>query len=399
MLRCRPIDPIPAPPDNRGMGAWSTVAEKLFRRQSSPPAPFQVECVCGQRVLGERGPTFQTPLCPKCRRSIFVLPASVYPVPKGQRRKAAAPRRSAVAAATRSTSAGTDSAVASSGSDTAGIPVRERQAVVRPRRQAKAVVREAAVAGLGALDKIRRRHATPVRLVLMSVLAVVVLTGWWVFHVHARNEAEQILPVAAKLGEQALEEHDLPEAARQYQKVRLALDRLGRDDPQARTLRQTAEEIGAAANLAGGSLFDILHAAGTENSDSSWSETFRSSYRGGWVVVDAVVSRAEKSSSRRKFELDLPISEGPQRATVVAELPIFEHLLPSGGEPRRVIFAAQLDSCPRDPQDADSWDIVLRPKTAFLWSNAANLERLGVVPDPAMGKVLSEQAAHLGVLE
>ena len=221
------------------------------------------------------------------------------------------------------------------------------------------------------------------------------LTGWWVLHRRRLNEAERIVPVATRLGEQALEEHDLGEAARQFQKVRGALDLLGRDDAQARALRQTANEIGASANLAAVPLFDIVREAA--GSEGSFSETFHSSYRGSWVVIDAPVARSADSSSGRKFDVDLPIVEGPARAVVVAELPLFEPLLPAGTEPRRVIFAAQLDDCRPDPRDEGAWRIVLRPKTAFLWSTPESLARLGVVLDDETTRVLSDQASRLGV--
>src|SRR5262249_5276459 len=151
-------------------------------------------------------------------------------------------------------------------------------------------------------------------------------------------------------------------------------------------------EIGASANLAAAPLFDILREAAASGPGGSWSEVFRSSYRGGWVVIDAPVSRTGEASAGRKFDVDLPISQGEARAVVVAELPFFEPLLAEGSGARRIIFAAQLDDCRPDPGDESAWRIVMRPKTAFLWSTPENLARLGVVLDEETTRVLSEQA-------
>lgn len=382
------------------MGRWLTVAERLFRRQAVRPAPFEVQCVCGGRVSGERTAVHQTPLCPRCRKSLFVLPACVYPVPK-------APRTAQPPAPRKKKPAATQSAPAEQKRDSTRGPREptapalefssERPLATKPRPPAREVVRATLTASVGALKTLRKKQATPVRLVLASALGVAMLTGWWVVHRRAVNEAERIVPVAARLGEQALEEHDLGEAARQFQKVRAALDLLGRDDPQARILRQSAQEIGASAHLAAAGLFDILHEAASTGPGGSWSETFRSSYRGGWVVIDAPVARSADASFRHKFDVDLPISDGEARAVVVAELPLFERLLPVGSEPRRLIFAAQLDACRPDPGEEGAWQIVMQPGTAFLWSTPENLARLGVVLDDDTNRVLSDQAERLGV--
>jgi len=376
-----------------------TVAGKLFRRRAGQLVPFEVQCACGGSVFGERTSAAQTPICPKCRRSVFVLPASVYPAPKGPKKVKPAPPRRKLEPARRAAASALDPDLSSvaeiesgSGAEIAAPAV---ASTAKPRSPARQVVREAVNAGAGKLQSLGKKQTTPVRIVLASAVALALLTGWWVLHRRRLNEAERIVPVATRLGEQALEEHDLGEAARQFQKVRGALDLLGRDDAQARALRQTANEIGASANLAAVPLFDIVREAA--GSEGSFSETFHSSYRGSWVVIDAPVARSADSSSGRKFDVDLPIVEGPARAVVVAELPLFEPLLPAGTEPRRVIFAAQLDDCRPDPRDEGAWRIVLRPKTAFLWSTPESLARLGVVLDDETTRVLSDQASRLGV--
>jgi hypothetical protein len=266
-----------------------------------------------------------------------------------------------------------------------------------PQRSIRQTVGDAATALQ--LDRLRRKIFSPVKLVLAGVATVIALTTWWIVHLRSLDEAERVVVAAARLGDEALQEHDLAEAARQYKKVRRALDLLGRSDPQARVLRQTAAETSAAADLSRSSLFDLLHDASdaeTGKTRLTWNETFDSSYRDEWVVLDAHVSRAADPESGRRFVVDFPLAEGRNRGVLVANLDVFEKAISAGGNPQRVVFAAQLDDCRRDPKQPDTWLIVLRSKTGFLWSSGDNLELLGVSVDDETQQVLADQSRHLG---
>ena len=251
------------------------------------------------------------------------------------------------------------------------------------------------------LARLRRKLLSPVRLVLLGVAIVTGLTVWWSIRVSARNEAERTLASAVKLAQQALEENDLGEAARRYQEVRSSLDTLGRTDSHARELRQTTAEITASADLARSSLFDILReaVATTARSGSTmWADTFRSSYRDEWVLIDAHVARTADASSGQRFEIEYPLSTATERVQIVGDLACFERAV-QGGSARRVIFAAQLDDFTHAPQGEAAWQIVLRPTTAFLWSATEHLERLGIEVDEETKQVLAEQSNILGVYQ
>jgi hypothetical protein len=196
-----------------------------------------------------------------------------------------------------------------------------------------------------------------------------------------------------------LREHDLGEAARQYRALRLALDRLGRRDLAARRMRQAADEVTAAADLSRSSLFDLLHEAAAMAAGAarnSWAATFRSSYRDEWIVVDALVRRVSAAGSGPQYEIEFPLVDGSQRARLVGNLAAFDRLPAADGTPQRVIFAAQLEACDSDPGAEDSWNIVLRPATGFLWSTAAHLELLGLSADDETQRLLANQTAWLG---
>ncbi len=347
---------------------------------------------------------------------MFVLPASVYPQPRIPRRKLAlvtpkaAPGRdedwddteSDEPDSPRSAAAGPKAAKPGTAprgqSPKAARPqsdaeLQQAAGPANPRRPQAATVR--GISSRVDLGRLRRKLLSPVRLVLSGVVLVVGLIAWWSWHLGALTEAERTIVSATRLGDLALKEHDVPEAARQYRQVQQALDLLGRNDPRARALRQTAFELAVAADLADASLFDILHEAVANRDD--WTHTFRLKYRDKWVVIDAVVSRAIDAEDGRRYDVDFRLAEGPYRGVIIADLPAFDQAVASGTEPVRLIFAAQLDTCSVDLRDADTFRFVLQPATGFLWSNPQHLDLLGVDPDEETKLLLTEQTKRLGI--
>ncbi len=401
------------------MAGWLAVAEKLFRSGANQPAPpFEITCACGQTVAGLRTNGLQTRNCPNCGVSLFVLPASVYPLPKAPKRKVAvAPSQRADVVPDPSIEADRLAGLPPKVGKLKGParPVMEKQAAevmepaapvkdppAFPRRPAKQVVREAVVSL--ELGRHCRRIFRPVRLVLVGVISVIGLTGWWIVHQHQRDAAERMVVSAVKLGEQALVDHDLVEAARQYQQLRAALDVLRRNDHQARVFRQTASEMKAAADLSRSSLVDLLHEAVESESGKlplTWDETFRTGYRDEWVVLDALVSRAAEPAPGHRFDVEFPLTDGKNHAVIVADLDVFDKVVAEGQSPQRVVFAGQLDDCRKDkePRHENTWLIVMRPTSGFLWSSAPNLELLGVPLDDATKQLLADQTGLLGIAE
>jgi hypothetical protein len=387
------------------MNRWLAAAEALLgRRVNELPPPWQVKCVCGRVATGQRSRIVQTPICPECRTSLFVLPASVYPRPKSPKRKVAAAPRPQTEFVSPVPS---DSADLPSRPPHAASAVRLKETLEAPSRPAalpapSRTIRQIVRAATGDvdLDRLRRKLFTPVRLVLAGVFSVIVLTAWWIAHLRALDQAERTVVSASRLGEQALADNDLPEAARQFRMVRSSLDLLGRNDPQSRLMRQTASELMAGADLAHVSLFDMLHEAtdaAAGRASLTWAETFRLNYRNAWVVLDVTVSRSVDHSGGHRFDIDFPLAVGGEQAVVVGDLEIFDKAVASDGTAKRVIFAAQLDDCRRESGQEGPWRISLRPASGFLWSSAERLELLGVGVDDATQRVLDEQSRLLGL--
>lgn len=382
------------------MSGWLAVAEKLFGRPAGElPSAYQIECACGRKVSGARGDRVHISYCAACGTALVVLPKSVYPRPRGLSVEAAVPAQPASRSPRRRTAKrAQDHAPGRSKSEPAA-----EQAPRPPVRDDPPSTRRDLPNRIPQIDapRLRRKILSPVRVVLLGVALVSGLTVWWSARVRERNDAERTLSAAVRQAQQALDEHDLGEAAQRYQEIRQALNTLGRSDSRANELRQTAVEIIASANLARSSLFDILEeamATMARSGSAMWTDTFRSSYRDEWVLIDAVVTRAAEPSARERFEIDFPLSSGTDRAVIVGDLTCFERAVP-GGSPRRVIFAAQIAEFTHAPADQAAWRVVLRPATAFLWTASDNLERLGVEIDDGTKQVLAEQSALLGVYQ
>lgn len=381
------------------MSGWLSAAGKAFQRRPKEPQRFELKCGCGTPVAGERTSSYQCLRCEGCDATLFVLPESVYPPPKQPKSKAQkqpAATRSPAADRLPGTDAstpgkrrtGTPDAAATSAGATVDAPSAGPASAMRDMRKLL----------LQAADRMLRRWVTLVRLVLVCVLLIGGFTAWWIVHSRALRHAESVFSSASKQGHEALQNKDLAGAAESFDAAARAADTLARDDAPAREVRQLARETVAAYHLSLRSLNEVLEdaAISAPSGEAAWAETFRISYKGGWAVIETTVSRVEGGPSPG-FRLDYPIVSGQNRASLVANLPAFERLL-ADQPSRRVVFAAQLADCRRDPEAANSWLIELQPETAFLWSSADNFTSLLDVEagDPTT-QTLAEQTRFLGL--
>ena len=371
---------------------FAAAAQAIQRRPPEEPQDFEVRCGCGRTVTGKRMKSHQRIACPACNAWLFVLPASVYPPllkPTATASKAVRHKRVANEAET----------------PVAVAPPRVAQATATPDPPRPKPVRELAPLVKEQVGHIKQwwrglKLITPFRAVLLAVVALIGGTTYWVVHSRTLDQAALTITDAVKKGEAALREDDVHEAARQFGLAARALDLLGRDDPQARGIRQVAHETTATSQLAVRTLHEMLGEAidaGGESADSTWPETFRGSYRDMWVVLDTTVTRAAEASDSPIHVIDCPVVVGKSRASVIAELTAFK-VLPQDGKPRRVVFAAQLEDCRPDPSQPHTWLIVLRPDTGFLWSNQEPFQALGFAPDAKSDAALAEQTKLLGIV-
>lgn len=364
------------------MPGWLSAAGKAFqRRPVKEPQRFDLRCLCGTALAGERVDSCQRLICPNCKTPHFILPASVYPplkTPKPAKLKQTLPKGIVPQRVVESTPKGGRASPAA-----AVRPAPERVRVFPWLKQ-----------------WVLRKCLTPVRLVLLSVLCVMGGTAYWMVHTRAVQNAQIEIAAALKRGQEALSRKDFAAAADELDRACLALDVLGRDDGQARAIRQQRREAQAACHLALKTLYELLDEASAQNSSASqgkdWAETFRASYKDSWMVFEATVTRTNEPLPAPRFRIDFPIVSAQQRAVLLADLRVFDGL-PVERPSQRVIFAAQLEDCRRDPQSANTWQIVLRPDTAFLWSDAESYKALDVALDGQSMQTLAEQTTLLGI--
>lgn len=386
------------------MPRWLTTAANAFRKRSEPPPQtYSLNCVCGRGVTGVRTRAAQRAVCPGCRSELFVLPASVYPVPRGPVvKKPVKPARPSPLAIEEASVEGrqTPTAPTRSRGRSETVPERRRAtapAAPRPKAPPQGVLLAARESSLA---RWRRKALSPLPLVLAGVTIVVAGTVWWQSHLRARDRARSVIGSAPQLAEDALHEGDLTEAAKQFAQLSAAVRLLGRGDSQARRWTQLARETAAMGELATASLHDIISEAaetGGGSGEGIWPGLFRGSYRNSWVLIDAEVSRADKDSKTGGFSIDFPLIVGEQTGKLIANLPIFENRVEAGERPRRIIFAAQLADCRLQPGTTDVWQFELRPDSSFLWANVETYELLDLSADDQTRKTLAEQAQHLGI--
>jgi hypothetical protein len=380
------------------MKGWQAVTARLLgRRVSEAPPSFAVQCACGREVSGTRTSSHQILYCAACGTALFVMPRSAYPRPRNVPAEPEIPVPVAPIAFTgRVDESGHNGDIRDETIRVERSPSRTKTANnVTDRQEPGPSQSPRSNPGLA---RIRRKVFAPVRIVLLGIVAVIGLTIWWSLQIKKRTDAERSLASAVKQAQQALERDDLSEAAKLFRTVRTALDTIGRKDAQARSLRQTAAEIGSLVALSDHSLFDIFREAidTTSRSGSSmWDDAFLSNYRGAWVLIDAEVTRPTASSPDQLMEVHYPLAVGSQRARIVASLPALVNIIP-GGSARRVIFSAQIDEFKHQPYRAEAdWCVVLKPGTTVLWSSPENLERSGISVDDETRRVLAEQAQIL----
>ncbi len=262
----------------------------------------------------------------------------------------------------------------------------------------------------------RKRTFTPVRLVVAAVLLCLGGTGYWLRLRQDVLQAERVVTESSRLAEVAVESRSWGEAAELYGRVESALDRLQRDDPPARRLRQWSREVRAMTNLLPTTLADLVDEAANGDWEArglNWSEVFRASHADQWVLVESTLPAVEEVAPEDTggpgveklgaggpgTVISVPLLVGPIRATVEGDLPVLAKV-PVADRPARVLVAAQIAAV----ETVDGrWVVRLAGDSAFLWVHPGTLEEIGLLGEgddlQASRTMLEQQAEWLGVTE
>ncbi len=254
----------------------------------------------------------------------------------------------------------------------------------QPKRQTKEAIVDFSLTG-------RRlwKTLTTVQLIMLCILGAIGGTVYWTITTNAVQRAHVSFKIATKNGRTALRDGDFATAAKEFKIACQALDVTGQNDEHARTVRRMHRESKVANRLATASLIDIIndaektaHTHGIDN----WHEQFRTSHLDTWIVVQTVLTTSSGRDGKRIHSIDLPLTIGDKPVVLEANLRVFEKLTSLDVEDERmnsrpVIFAAQLQECRLKNSHRKSWNLLLRPDSAFLWSRFETLQALGFQPD------------------
>lgn len=358
------------------MAGWLSRATSIFQQSAPPPEPFEVECDCGAKVVGRRLDVYQKPACPRCERPVFVLPANVYPQPKGKSKSKSTKSVESKSKRSPATVVIDDSPPEPSPKSSGGKPVSRSNSLNTQKAASKSVLHQAIP-----LDLPPSRRITPLRLTAAAILLMssVTIAGLW--HRHRIETAKVTVSHSADEGMAALHEHDFPKAALELNRARAAVDVLGRSDHAANEIRRLSREATTLAALAPSLLTEILEET-IANGKPGQTEPLRMSglYKGAWVIFDALVVPANDSQNR--CTIDAPIVFADTKVQVQIESPILRKASQpnASGEAPRVIFAAQLEQLMPPTGQPPASILSLNGKTAFLWTSYDTFAAVGFRP-------------------
>jgi len=441
------------------MSRWfSKSAKNVFQPQVPGAAqPFVLGCpYCGESVQGMRHAEGQRLICKSCRNLLFVLPRDVYPAPQPELSsqepsfKKEPPTTEVeelldenLIALLQDDGDLLDSLLMTDGDEVSPKTGEKKEPSSHPRtKESLAEVtmpslaelrqrirdarnpREVQIATavpektrpleeLGeTLGKAGRevgqdfvRFWTPFRILALAGLLIILLTAGWTWRQSELSEAKKIVRQESELGLAAVDQGDWTPAREHLQKAAAALDLLGRNDPEARTVRQYSRELQAQFRLCDLTLEELLDKARQElaarDPSSGQQKRLAAAYRGEWVLLEGSVEEVgEKDSRRPNYQLRLPIGpEGEAGETIVrVNFPVIRKLI-SSGEKKLLTLAGPIQDVERD--SAGKWIVTLDPEQGFLWTHLDTYlaTGLGFNPLRTRAAVSQELAAQAGAME
>ena len=362
------------------LGKAKNALGKISPREREPQ-PFQVTCVCGQTADGLRSHRHQEVECHRCGESLFVLPADVYPPPllPKKRSKQRQRQRPPLVSTT---------PVTTTAAEISGIDDQKTESVtVTPAAVEREPTADPSPAEMTDGSSLRRSLLTPFRTVMLAMIAIVTVTTYWVLHVRTLDQAASTAQLSRQAADAALKTGNFTTAAAHYRDAYHALQTLGRNDALTQSMHRLAQETAAAGNLVTQPLMTILEEAHGKLSAALTDEEKTVAelhsldlYAGQWIVMETTLIRETDSSESSGWILEYPFEIESARVIINADLPVFQPLQ-SGNQPRKLIFAAQLDKCRLIEKPRPALLLELNHDTAFLWTGYDILQMIGLVVD------------------
>lgn len=361
------------------MAGWLTRTTSLFRQPIPAPEPYEVECDCGGKLVGQRTTSYQKPLCPVCDRPVFILPANVYPRPKIKPAK----DKPQVGAAGKPSSGGKPL----KSSPNSVVDDNPSSSPLRPGSGKKTPGTRDSAPAVGSqptlLQAPPRPFFTPLRLITGSILIISVLTGGGLWYRQQWETAKATVSSATDAGRAALRDRDYVTAAKELERAKAAVDLLERKDRTAEDIRRQSREATVLANLAANSLSEILEDT-LANAKPGNTDPLRmaSLDQNAWVIFDTSLIPFPTGSNR--FQVDAPLWSTRHQVYIQLEIesPALAKvaIADEGAEAPRVIFAAQLEEMSAPTGKPATSILKLNGKTAILWTDYETYQAVGFNP-------------------
>jgi hypothetical protein len=352
------------------LAGWIGRATAAFRRSAAPaPQPFQLPCDCGEAITGWRTESHQRVPCPACRQVHLVLPGNIYPFVK--QTAAAPPKKKTPAAAQPDRTSPIVEPEDRKKARRRGKPSKavESEKEVSPATTPTATAEpDVAKIDLSPTLQQGRRRRWRLRLIVVSIMALVAVTGWSLWNRAQREHARATIPIASKAGIDALRAGDFITAKRELTAAVEGLDTLRWFDAGAMAIRQGHREAVAGEGLLPKDFVsvaeEVLAGAGTEEERQ---RRFRTEAGSKWLLFDADLTQSSTSG----YELDVPLAVQDRALQVACEFPELRRLTAETppGQATRVIFAAQVDQWQFPTAIGQPLIARLRNSTAFVWTD------------------------------
>lgn len=359
---------------------------------------FELVCECGQSIRGVRRTTSIQKQCEQCGETLFVLPMNVYPATKSVASEVIggsfADRLKVVVGellpSRKSKSSKADqSGEKSSKADTVEVAAtgeHTEQAVVAPKLRRKLTLPKIDV------KAVLRKTFTPFRMVILGIISVVGLTGYWMIQQQAQEAAQQVWLQATDEIESLLQDGKLVELEALLQETVNAGRTLGKTGSEWRRTVNLHQQTTAINRMANVDLLSAFHAAYKDGVlDSFGVQKVVDSSRNGTYIFDSWITKDYQK--KHTFDVQMPAAAGRNRVSATIELPQLEQLLqefPDG----QFLFAADIETVRAPVGDIDpDWKIRLSAESFVLLTDALLCQNVGLAADfdPQLASVLERQ--------
>ncbi|MEZ6124420.1 MAG: hypothetical protein R3C49_14780 [Planctomycetaceae bacterium] len=339
--------------------------------EAAVAVPYEIKCDCGASVTGMRRISWIEAECGNCCESLFVLPANVYPstpsVPSQVLGGSFSERLKAVIQELKPEKTVTDKTAAPEPPvirQPQSVPVR-RWSLPRPD-----------IAG------ILKRTFTPFRMLMLAVLLVTGLTGRYLLHQRAFEQAQQVWLEATDRIQLLLKDENFPDLSSELKDVTDAGIVLGKQhDPEWRRLNNLRLETEARNSISAGDLLSAFHKGydGQGHLTDQAADLVTFACRTGTFFFDSQLQPVKDASG--EFLIEFPASPGTHRVLLTVAQPSLQALLDESGD-GRCLFAARIQSV-ESPASDDSgeWKLHIDPSSFVLLTSQQLAESIGLSAD------------------